>query len=214
MLEWNLFGAPCILAVYFSTLKDVNPTHDNVLSMPIPLGVCIIVAIHCMWHFLPNTRIYHFINLCHISISLILEISIFLILCQGIGKRGSKEHNIPTEYVYLPLLTVVLILTNRDVSSHKCVESHWAFQVATLVPFVLIISMYPCNSHLHNMSYPGNSLEIYPLYVLLVSIYAIPTHDRMASKTRNADLVASALSKSLVLIIGISCMSSVSGPDM
>jgi hypothetical protein len=130
-----------------------------------------------------------------------------MVLGAGIGKRGRTEHNIPTEYAYLPLLAVILIVMNRDVSSHKCVESHRVFQVATLIPFVLIISIYPCNSHLYNMSYPGNSLEIYPLYVLLVSIYAIPT-------TRNTHLVASALSKSLVLIIGISCMSAVSGPDM
>jgi hypothetical protein len=213
MIRENLFGAPGILAIYFATIKDANSMNDSALRMPTLLGVCLIFVIHGIWSVFPESKIHQFINLCQTSISLLLEISLFLILCQSIGKRGSKQYSIPTEYVYLPLLIVLLMVTNRDRTTHRIVESHWMFQSATLIAFLTIVLMYPYSNFPQNMSYPGDSRDIFLLFIALVSIYAIPTQDVQTATTRNIALISSALYKSLVLIIGISCLNTGSTPD-
>jgi hypothetical protein len=132
MLQWNLFAAPCILAAYFSTLTI---EYSNVFIFT---GISVILLMHCMWPFLLQTPMSQFLQLYQHSVSGMLEISLFLILCQSIGERNTTQYSIPTEYAYLPLLIVSLIATNRGTRLHTELDGRWELEAATFIAFLVI----------------------------------------------------------------------------
>jgi hypothetical protein len=131
MLQWSLFAAPCILAAYFSTLTENSTVF-------ILTGIFVIVLMHCIWPFLLQTPLSQFLQLYHHSVSGMLEISLFLILCQSIGERNTTQYSIPTEYAYLPLLIVSLIATNRGTRLHTELDGRWELEAATFLAFLVI----------------------------------------------------------------------------
>jgi hypothetical protein len=116
----------------------------------------------------------------------------------------------------MPLLIAMLITTNRDASVHQRIGCHWIFQALTFASFLVIVFMYPYSNFPVNMSYPGNSRDITPLFVLLVSIYAIPMQDVLgagAQTRRCNNLIISALCKILAFTVATLCMHTGATPD-
>jgi hypothetical protein len=206
VLDWNFFGAACILAAHFATLQDAHAMDETVLQdtwLSVLLGSGIVTGVHVVCYLLrtcthPLMRLWH---LCHTSLSFVTEMSIFLILCQNIGMRGPQEYTIPVEYAYIPFLIVAFIYSMRIL---PCQNSS-VQQGMSMLAFVLIV----CLSWEPNMSYPGDAGVLLPLFMLLVSIYAVP-EEGVTSVWQQ--VVFSAVGKCIVLGVAIACMNAATRP--
>jgi hypothetical protein len=204
MLEWNLFGGACLFAAHFATLQNVDAMQESVLPLftSISVGALIIVCVHLGYHInltVPGIvrRLGRDLYTCT---SFLTEVSMFLVLCQNIGKRGPQQYTIPVEYAYLPFLVTVLLY-----SSQINFSTIWV-QCSQGVAFLLIL-FYPVT---YNMSYPGDISHVVPVFVLLVFIHAVPVSD--VSSDLHHTLV-SIFGKILALALGIGMMHSVPRPD-
>jgi hypothetical protein len=204
MLEWNLFGAACLFSAHFATLQDVAAMSSSVLSLltSISVGTLIIVLVHLVCYL--NLQVYdslqRLVRHTYIATSLVVELSMFLVLCQNIGKRGPQQYTIPVEYAYLPFLGTILVY-----AAPIRIRTAWV-QGSTAVAFFLIL-FYPIA---HNLSYPGEISYVLPLFVLLVCIHAVPVPE--ISKNLNYTCI-SLTAKTLALVVAIVAMHSVPRPD-
>jgi hypothetical protein len=209
MLDWNFFGASCILAAYFSSLQDINSMNDTVVYstwVSILLGTGFIVAVHAVYYLLRG-YMSHVLDLFHNSLSFVLEVSLFMILCQNIGKRGPQRFTIPVEYAYVPLLVVVFVLSIRGKPPALAPTPSLLLQVCTGISFLLIVYL----SGVPHMSYPGDSMDMLPLCLLLVLIYAVPER---AVLDDIRYVIFSGICKSIIFSFAVSSMNSARRPDV
>ena len=176
------------------------------------VGSSIILGVHALLYALRKISrlfIHDWLELCYLSSSFLVEVSLFLVLCQSIGKRGPQKFTIPVEYAYIPLIIVVLVATIRKHPSKTPVPSMDAspgFQFATFVAF-LLITIRPTEP---NMSFPGRVSDMLPLYILFVILYAVPSSEVAGSLSNS---VISALCKCGILAFAILQMAAVPLPD-
>jgi hypothetical protein len=212
MLEWNFFGASCILAAYIGTLQDASAMHESVFQgsgLSILISTGIILGMHVFCYLLRNTSVQKYLSLWYTALAFTCEVSLFVILCQSIGKRGPQMHHIPVEYAYIPLLVVVLILSTSvgdDTPQQRHLLKSPGIQGASMLGFVIIITC----AQSPNMSYPGNLHEMLPIFLLLVFIYAVPMPE-ILSKLEY--VICSGICKSLVLTAAILWMNAAPRPD-
>jgi hypothetical protein len=222
MPEWNFFSGACIFAAFFATIPDFDVSHDSVLyssAVSILVGSAVIVSIHVLFFALSSMSPIPLLQLCYLTLTFLVETSLFLVLCQSMGKRGPQKFTIPVEYAYIPLLIVMLLASIRKCATNPIpVDKRWtspyaylitqstAFQLATLAVFTQIIASLPAT----NLSYPSTIEGVLPIYILLVILYATPTHE--VAKNLHYTLL-STVGKCGILALGILRMGSVGPPD-
>jgi hypothetical protein len=200
MLSWNLFSASSILAAYFATIPDAARSNAHLIdsTTSVFLGILVIFTVNYMNHVLRRKPTYHIMLTLYHSSRLLASMSLFLILCQNIGHRGSQHHTIPVEYAYIPILLVSL-MTSIKGNARDTLQTSVFFQCCEALSFMVIVF-----STRTNRSNSARIVETLPLFIGLVSLYSIPV-EREASNIKS--MLISATCKSVVLTVGILAMS-------
>lgn len=223
-IPFNLYGSSCIFGIYFATLWDADSPTNLAVQWAGIKGVFIIIVVNVVSRWLTvNQKLTNrsllscdivtyagrTFRLWHVCVSCILEISLFLVMCQGINKRASSEQHIPSEYAYIPLLVGILLSTCCG-KSLECYGTNSILeysmnnlQFPNMLSFFLLVMVYPLNNYASDMSYPVDGFYAESIFFILMLLYAVPSEEIVCD---NGKMTSAVIGKCMVFSVGVLCM--------
>jgi hypothetical protein len=221
---YNLFGSACLFSCFFSSLDTTYSNNYN-LYIFIPLGTAIITSTNSIWYLI-NTHamrgkiadtVSNMVVLWHKTMVLVLDISMFLLICQPMSRNVNSQMHVPIEFAYIPIIICMCFIIDRSMHTtplHNHSNTHnISYGRITIILLSMICFLVICLYDKHGIDLTNHMDETVRIYSFTgaVILYAIPTGHHRHTVANFATL---ALSKITILIIGIILFSYKASPLM
>lgn len=227
----GLFGAPVVLAGYFSTLavdfdENGNPIVPS-LTLYIPLGISTVLVTHALQWLLrgwqsSGSAVHSAWNTWYCTMLVVINLCTFLIFNKPLSLNRNSPMHIPLEFCYLPPCVTLFSVTvayivrcKAKYRTSKISGSSRSSMLPTIVYGTLIsVSTASfvtiCASSVHaprSFTFPAKGYESVLIFFLLVLVYSVtPPGNQHATRVTFLLSVIMATLKCITLTVSVLCL--------